>query len=162
MTKTESTQSIKTIARNKKVFFNYFVEEKHEAGIVLTGSEVKSLRLGKASIDEAFVSIDDAGRLILKNAQIAEYPNAVHFGHEARRNRFLLMHKNEINRLAASVNRKGWTIMPLELYFSGKRVKCRIGLCCGKKQHDKRDVLRDRDVKKQMDHVQKKFNARGG
>ena len=147
------------IAVNKKASFNYFLEEKFEAGIVLTGSEVKSLRQGKASISEAYVSVEEDGNLYLINATIQENPNAVFFGHKPTRPRALLLHKKEVKRLTGAVARKGDTLSPVALYFNDKGIaKLEIALATGKKLYDKRQTEKDRDWARQKASLLKSKN----
>lgn len=155
-----SGQKIKSITRNKKVHYNYFVEDTLEVGIELKGSEVKSLRAGDVSINEAFVIINEKGHLTLLNAHIKEFKFANIQNHDPVRTRRLLVRKKELSKLKAYSDQKGFTLMPLEMYFKGKWVKLKVGLCRGKKVHDKRDVKKERDARKQMDRVMKSFNKR--
>lgn len=137
--------SHKVVATNKKARHNYFIEEIHEAGIVLHGSEVKSLRSGKANIIDSHASID-GGELFLHNAYIPEYKQANRFNHQPRRPRKLLLHKNEIKKLTGKVQRQGYTLVALSVYFNAKNMaKVEIGLAKGKKQHDKRQTEKERD-----------------
>ena len=138
------------IAVNKKASFNYFLEEKFEAGLVLTGSEVKSLRFGKASITESYVSVEEDGNLYLINATIQENPNATFFGHKPTRKRALLLHKKEVKRLTGAAARKGYSIIPVAMYFNDKGIaKLEIALATGKKLYDKRQTEKDRDWSRQ-------------
>ena len=135
----------KLAAENRKARHEYYIEDTFEAGIMLTGSEVKSLRAGQANIAESYASSENE-ELWLINAYIPDYDKAAQFGHEERRPRKLLMHKREIVRLANAVNREGMTIVPLKMYFNDKGIaKLEIGLAKGKKLHDKRSTERDRD-----------------
>ena len=134
----------KTVAENRKARFNYELGEHFEAGIVLTGSEVKSLRAGKAAIAESYADARN-GEIWLVNSNIPEYRQAHHFNHAPKRPRKLLLHQRQINRLAGAVEREGMTIVPLKLYFNGKgRAKVEIALARGKKLHDKRETLKRR------------------
>lgn len=145
-----------TVADNRKAFFDYFIEEKYEAGIMLTGTEVKSLRLGQCSLKESHVG-PHQGVLSLINCHIPEYQQAGrHLQHEPRRIRKLLLHKREMNKLYGSVNREGYTIMPLRLYFDARgMVKLEIGLAKGKKLHDKRDTEKNRDWQRDKSRLMK-------
>ncbi len=136
----------KIVAENRKARHDYFITDSWEAGLVLTGTEVKSLRKGQANIAESYASFEDGG-LWLVNAYIPEYQQAGRFfQHEPRRKRKLLMQKSELHKLAISVERKGMTLVPLELYFNARgRAKLRIGLAEGKKLHDKREAAKKRD-----------------
>jgi SsrA-binding protein len=143
MAKADPTQKI--IADNRKARFNYEIGEVFEAGIALTGTEVKSLRVGKATIAESFASSRD-GELWLYNANIPEYLQANRFNHAPKRPRRLLLHKREIFKLAAAVEREGMTLVPLKLYFNPKgRAKIEIAVARGKKLHDKRETEKKRD-----------------
>ncbi len=141
-------QERKLVAENRRAKFDYFLEDSFEAGLVLTGSEVKSLRLGRANIAESYASAE--GReLVLINGYIPEYPGANRFNHEPRRPRKLLLHRRQINKLLAAVQREGRTIVPVKLFFDEKgRAKLEIALAKGKKQHDKRAAEADRDWKR--------------
>ncbi len=134
-----------TIARNKKASFNFFLEEKFEAGISLLGSEVKSLREGRVSINESYVSAED-GCLFLVNANIQEYSGSSFFQHKPTRPRRLLLHKQQLKKLLGAVAKKGYTIVPLSLYFNNKGIaKLEIALATGKKNFDKRETEKTRD-----------------
>jgi SsrA-binding protein len=133
------------IAENRKARHEYFITDSWEAGIMLTGSEVKSLRVGQTNIAESYASFEEGG-LWLINSYIAEYKGAAYFQHEPRRKRKLLMHQNEMNKLKLAIERKGMTIVPLEMYFNPKGLaKLKIGLAEGKKLHDKRETEKKRD-----------------
>ncbi len=140
----KSERRFKVVADNRKARFNYAIGETFEAGIVLTGSEVKSLRAGKATIAESYADAR-GGELWLINSNIPEYLQASRFNHAPKRARKLLMQKREINRLVGAVEREGMTIVPLKLYFNEKgRAKVEIALARGKKLHDKRETLKKR------------------
>ncbi len=135
----------KVIANNKRAYFDYFIEEELEAGIVLTGTEVKSLRNGKASIVEAHVE-EIKGELYVTGLFIPEYDQAHQFNHHPRRPRKLLLRAREIRRIMGLIQRKGYTSVPLQLYFNHKnKAKVEIGLAKGKKLHDKRETIKQRD-----------------
>ncbi len=134
----------KVVADNRRARFNYEIGETFEAGIVLTGSEVKSLRSGKATIGESYADARD-GEIWLINSNIPEYQQAGRFNHAPKRPRKLLLHQRQINRLAGAVEREGMTVVPLKLYFNDKgRAKVEIALARGKKLHDKRETLKRR------------------
>jgi len=134
----------KLVADNRKARFNYEIGETYEAGIMLTGSEVKSLRAGKATIGESYADARD-GEIWLINANIPEYLQAHRYNHLPKRPRKLLLHQRQINKLAGAVDREGMTIVPLKLYFNEKgRAKIEIALARGKKLHDKRETLKKR------------------
>ena len=135
----------KVVADNRKARFNYAIDETFEAGVALTGSEVKSLRSGKASIAEAYAATRD-GELWLMNSNITEYKQAGRFNHAPKRPRKLLLHRRQINKLIGAVEREGMTVVPLKLYFNEKgRAKVEIALAKGKKLHDKRETVKKRD-----------------
>jgi SsrA-binding protein len=135
----------KLIAENRKARHEYFITDRYEAGIALLGSEVKSLRVGQSNISESYASFEDSG-LWLINSYIAEYKGAALFQHEPRRRRKLLLHANEINKLKLAIERKGMTIVPLEIYFNARGIaKVQLGLAEGKKLHDKRETEKKRD-----------------
>jgi SsrA-binding protein len=142
-------ESGKLVAENRKARFNYEIDEKIEAGIVLTGSEVKSLRAGKANIAESYAS-NENGELYLINAHIAEYPGAARDGHEPTRHRKLLLHKREMARLLGAIQRQGMALVPLRLYFNARGIaKVQLGLGRGKKVYDKRETEKKRDWERQ-------------
>jgi SsrA-binding protein len=142
-------ESGKLIAENRKARFNYEIEEKLEAGIVLTGSEVKSLRAGRATIAEAY-AVDDRGELYLINAHISDYAGAARDGHAPTRPRKLLLHKREMARLLGAIQRQGMTLVPLRMYFNERGIaKLQLGLAKGKKLHDKRETEKKRDWDRQ-------------
>jgi SsrA-binding protein len=135
----------KLIADNRKARFNYAIGETFEAGIALTGSEVKSMRAGKASIGESYAAARD-GELWLVNANISEYKQAGRFNHAPKRPRKLLLHKRQINKLMGAIEREGMTVVPLRIYFNDRgRAKVEIALAKGKKLHDKRETEKKRD-----------------
>jgi SsrA-binding protein len=141
----KSESKNKLVADNRKARFHYAIGETFEAGVALTGSEVKSLRTGKANIAESYASTRD-GELWLLNSNISEYKQAGRFNHEPKRPRKLLLHKRQINKLIGAVEREGMTVVPLKLYFNDKgRAKIEIALAKGKKLHDKRDTEKKRD-----------------
>ena len=136
---------IKVVAENRKARFNYAIEDTVEAGVVLTGTEVKSVRGGKTTIAESYADAKD-GEIWLVNANIPEYLQANRFNHEPKRLRKLLLHKKEINRLAGAIEREGMTLIPLKMYFNERgMIKLQLGLAKGKKLHDKRDTEKKRD-----------------
>lgn len=135
----------RTVAQNRRARHDYFIEDTLEAGLVLTGSEVKSLRQNRGSINEAYAG-EQNGEVWLINAHIPEYRGASHFGHEPRRARKLLVHRRELNRLLGSVRREGYTLIPLSLYFNRRGLaKLQLGLAKGKRKVDKRHSIKERD-----------------
>ncbi|MEM6781481.1 MAG: SsrA-binding protein SmpB [Pseudomonadota bacterium] len=143
-----------TVAENKRARFDYALEDTFEAGVALVGTEVKSLRLGQASINEAYVGPKE-GEIVLFNAHIPEYQQAgKHLQHNPKRERKLLLHKREVNKLMGSVQREGYTIVPVRLYFNKNgMVKMEIALGKGKKEHDKRETIKQRDWNKQKSRI---------
>lgn len=136
----------KTVAVNKKAAFDYYFVETLEVGIALEGSEVKSVKRGDVSLRESFCHIDN-GNLELKNCQITPYAKVGAFAPDPRRNRRLLLHKTQLKRLAGKAAEKGFTIVPVKMYFKGRFVKLEIALARGKKNYEKKQVIKDRDVK---------------
>ncbi len=135
----------KVVADNRKARFSYFIEDTLEAGLMLYGSEVKSLRSGRSTIAESYAYAKD-GELFLVNSYIPEYTQASRFNHEPRRQRKLLVHKREADKLAAAIQREGMTLVPLRLYFNPKGIaKIELGIAKGKKLHDKRETEKNRD-----------------
>lgn len=157
MTKPPPDDAIVPIARNKRARHDYEILETWEAGLVLTGTEVKSLRDGRAQIGDAYAVVKD-GELWLLNAHIAPYDKGNVWNHDPVRTRKLLLHKQEIRRLIGAIERKGLTLVALELYFKHGRAKARIGLARGKKLHDKRADLKERDDQREM---QRALRVRG-
>lgn len=151
-------QEIKLIANNKKAHHDYFLEEKYEAGVELHGTEVKSLRMGKCSIKEAFVRIEK-GEVIIYGMHISPYEKGNIFNRDPRRPRRLLLHKREILRLFGLVKQQGLTLIPLSVYFKGSLVKVQVGLCRGKKLYDKREDAARRDMKREADRAFKERNS---
>lgn len=143
----------KVVAENRKARFNYEILDTYEAGLVLTGTEVKSLREGKANIAESYAS-DEGDELWLINSYLPEYLQANRFNHETRRRRKLLLSKREINRLRAAINREGMTLVPLRIYFNDRgRAKLELALARGKKLHDKRESQKERDWNRQKSRL---------
>lgn len=135
----------KLIAENRRARFDYFIEDTYEAGIVLTGTEVKALREGRATITESYASAENGGMALI-NAYIPEYAPASRFNHEPRRPRRLLLHKKEIGKLLGAVNKDGRTVVPLRLYWNDKgTAKLELAVATGKKAHDKREAVAARD-----------------
>lgn len=141
-------ESRKLIANNKKAFHDYFVDEKYEAGIVLVGTEVKSLRMGKCSVKEAFIGIDN-GEMFIYGMNISPYEKGNIFNKDPLRPRKLLVHKSEILKLSGKVKEKGITLVPLQVYFSKGKAKVEFGLCRGKKLYDKRETIAKKDYERE-------------
>ena len=147
----------KIIATNKKAYHDYFVENTIEAGIVLEGSEVKSIRQGSVNLKDSYVFIKN-GEPYLCNAHVSPYEKGGAFNPEPRRDRKLLLHKDEIRKLRAKVEQKGYTLVPLKLYFVASLVKVEVGLCRGKHTYDKKRTLMEKDVKRERERAIKNFN----
>lgn len=143
--KAKAKDNSKTISRNRKALHNYFVDEDFEVGVVLLGTEVKSLREARVQLSDAYARFEK-NELWLVNMHISPYPHATQDNHEPERPRKLLMHRRELNRLRTKVESAGYTLIPLELYFKDAHVKVKLGLCRGKKQFDKREVIRKREA----------------
>ena len=149
-------ESMKLIANNKKAYHDYFVDEKLEAGLVLHGTEVKSLRLGKCSIKEAFIRIEN-GEVWVYGMHISPYEMGNIFNKDPLRPKKLLLHKYEINKLLGKIKEKGVTLVPLQVYFKEGRAKIEMGLCRGKKLYDKRQDIAKKDQKRE---AEKEFKIR--
>lgn len=142
-----------SLASNKKAYHSYSIEDTLEAGLVLAGHEVKSVREGQASLTGAYVTIRN-GEAFLRNAYIGKYKRATNLeSYDENRERKLLLHKSEINRLIGKTKEKGLTLIPLELYTSRKRIKLKIGLAKGKKQFDKRESIKKKELKRKIDRT---------
>ncbi|RLE04893.1 MAG: SsrA-binding protein [Candidatus Aminicenantes bacterium] len=148
---------MRVIATNKKALFNYEILETYEAGVVLTGSEVKSIREGRVSLKESYAEIKD-GEVFLVNCHISPYPAANIFNHKPKRRRKLLLHKREIKRLLGRTTEKGFTLVPTKLYLNDRGiVKVELALAKGKKSHQKREAIRERDREREMRAELKKW-----
>lgn len=144
-----NVEGIKIIALNRRARFDYSVEETVECGVVLLGSEVKSLRMGKVSFPDGY-AVFERGELWLRNVHISEYTYSSIFNHDPDRPKKLLAHAHELKRLKRRVEEKGYTLVPLDFHFRNGRVKVELGLCKGKKFADKRESIKDRDVKRDL------------
>lgn len=144
-------ESIKLIANNKKAYHDYFIDEKFETGIELFGTEVKSVRMGKCSIKESFVRIDNRGEVYICGMHISPYEKGNIFNKDPLRVKKLLLHRTEINKLSAKIAEKGFTLVPLQVYFKGSLVKVEIGLARGKKLYDKRADIAKKDQKREVE-----------
>ena len=153
----DKKQSEKIIAQNKKAWHDYFVDEKYEAGIALFGTEVKSIRAGQVNLKDSYCSVKN-GELFVLGMHVSPYEKGNIFNREPRRERKLLMHKREIMKINGMLTQKGYTLVPLSLYFSGKNVKVELGLCRGKKLYDKRDSIAAKEVNREIDRKMKEFN----
>ena len=151
--------SIKLIANNKKAWHDYFVDETYEAGIELYGTEVKSVRQGHCSVKEAFIRAG-RGELFVEGMHINPYEKGNIFNKDPLRTRKLLLHRAEINKLMGKISEKGFTLIPLEVYFKGPRVKVKVGLCRGKKLYDKREDMARKEQKRELERDFKSANIR--
>lgn len=149
-------ESIKLVSNNKKAYHDYFIDEKYEAGIELFGTEVKSIRMGKCSIKEAFIKVD-RGEVYVTGMHISPYEKGNIFNKDPLRVRKLLLHKNEILKLKGKIAEKGLTLVPLQVYFKGSLVKVEIGLARGKKLYDKRADIAKKDQRRELE---KEFKVR--
>ena len=149
-------ENVKLIANNKKAFHDYFIEDKYEAGISLAGTEVKSLRQGKCSIKESFIRIEK-GEVFIYGMHISPYEKGNIFNKDPLRVKKLLLHKYEINKMAGKIAKKGYTLVPLQVYFRGSLVKVELGLAKGKKLYDKRQDIAKKDQKRE---AEKEFKIR--
>ncbi|HAF66253.1 MAG: SsrA-binding protein SmpB [Bacillota bacterium] len=140
--------NVKTVVRNRRARHDYIIEEVIEAGIALIGTEVKSLRAGRASLQDAYAQVVD-GEVFLKNAHIDQYEPAARFNHDPLRPRRLLLHKREIRKLASRVAQRGYTLVPLSIYFRDGKAKVELALARGKKSYDKREAIRERDLERE-------------
>ena len=148
---------IKLIATNKKAKFNYHIDKEYEAGIVLVGSEVKSMREGRVSFQDAYADIRN-GELFLRQLHISPYEYAYNANHEALRTRKLLLHRYEIKKLYAKMKERGYSLVPLKIYFKNDKIKVLLGLGKGKKLYDKRESIKQKDVPRDMDRIRKKYS----
>ena len=149
-------ENVKLIANNKKAFHDYFIEDKYEAGISLAGTEVKSLRQGKCSIKESFIRIEK-GEVFIYGMHVSPYEKGNIFNKDPLRVKKLLLHKYEINKMAGKIAEKGYTLVPLQVYFRGSLVKVELGLAKGKKLYDKRQDIAKKDQKRE---AEKEFKIR--
>ena len=141
----------KTVAQNRKARHDYFIIDAYECGIVLTGTEIKSVRAGNLNLKDSYASLDSKGELWLEGVHISPYEKGTYYNHEPERDRKLLMHKNELIRLRSKIREKGLTLVPLSVYIKdNKRAKVELGLVKGKTSYDKRDALAERDAKRDM------------
>jgi SsrA-binding protein len=155
MSKPAETAAVKVIATNRKASHEFVIHERVEAGLVLVGSEVKSLRDAKVVIQDGWAAIEK-GEGWLYGVQINEYPWANRWNHEIKRKRKLLLNKNELGKLGVKTRERGYTLVPLQMYWKGARVKVELGLCTHKKLHDKREAKRAQDDQREMDRAAKR------
>lgn len=152
MNQLEKQTAIKIIADNRKARHDFLIHESYETGIVLTGTEVKSLRAGKANLKDGYAKIENS-EIMLHNVHISPYDAGNRFNHEPLRTRKLLMHRSEINKLIGKTKEKGYTLVPLKLYFAHGMAKLQLGLATGKKNYDKRQDMAERDAKREVDRA---------
>ncbi len=156
----EQKKGQKIIAQNKKAWHDYFVDEKYEAGVALTGTEIKSVRAGAVNLKDSYCSFEN-GEIFAVGVHISPYEQGNRFNHQPLRDKKLLMHRKEILKLAGRVQQKGFSVIPLSLYFSGSYVKMEIGLCRGKKLYDKRESDAERQADRTMERHLKDRNYEG-
>jgi SsrA-binding protein len=152
-----NSEFIKIIATNKKARHNYQIDSEYEAGIVLVGTEVKSIREGRVSFQDAYADIKN-GEIFLRQLHISPYKYAYYSNHESHRTRKLLLHNYEIKKLWSKIKERGYTLVPLKIYFKNDKIKVLIGLGRGKKLYDKRESIKQKDVKRDLDRERKKYS----
>jgi SsrA-binding protein len=148
----KSNPEVKVVARNRKAYHDYTIEDTFEAGIALIGSEIKSIRAGRVNLRDGYAVVED-GEVWMYNVHIAPYDPASRYGHEPRRKRKLLLHKREIARLARRVQEKGYTLVPVSLYIRGNLAKVELALARGKRQYDKRAALAEREARRRAERA---------
>ncbi|MCL1791168.1 MAG: SsrA-binding protein SmpB [Peptococcaceae bacterium] len=153
-------EGIKVISENRRARHDYFIEDKVEAGIILTGTEIKSIRAGRVNLKDGYAEVAD-GEMWLNAVHISPYEQGNRFNHEPLRQRKLLLHRKEIIKLAAAVQKQGMTLIPLKLYLTRGMAKIEIGLCKGKKLYDKRQDVAERDAKRDIERSVRDKNFRG-
>ena len=151
-----SEAPIKVIATNRKARHDYHILDRYEAGMVLQGTEVKSLREGKVNMQDGFCTHKD-GHMMLIGVHISPYTHGTHFNHDPRRDRILLLHRREIEKLRKASELKGYTLVPLKMYFKRGRAKVEIGVARGKKLYDKRQDIAERETKRRLDRIQREY-----
>ena len=152
-------EPIKIIAENRKARHNYFIDDRFEAGMVLKGTEVKALRMGRCNLKDAYARIKN-GEVFLHQVHIGEYPFAYYGNHDPLRPRKLLLHKHEIMRLYAKVNEKGLALIPLRVYFKNGKAKVTLAVARGKRKYDKRETIRRRDEKRDLDRQRRHYGVK--
>lgn len=157
----EETTEIKVVSTNRKAYHDYSIEDTIEAGLVLIGSEIKSVRAGQVNLRDSYATIDDNGEVWMLGVHIAPYDPASRFGHEPRRSRKLLLHKRQIARLTSRVQEKGYTLVPLRMYLRGNRAKVELALARGKRQYDKRATIAKREDERRVRRALRE-HERGG
>ncbi len=146
------TEEVKVVARNKKAYHDFFIEEKYEAGIELMGTEVKSIRNSRVNLREGYIKVEN-GELLLYNVHVSTYEQGNRYNHDPLRTRKLLMHRREINRLFGKVKEKGYTLVPLQMYIKKGLIKVEVGLARGKKKHDKREVIAEKTAQREIERA---------
>lgn len=147
---TKNAPTARLIQQNKKAYFDYFIEETFEAGIALVGSEVKSIKLGKVNLKDAYCSLDK-GEIFLRNCFVTSYEKGSFFNKDEKRPRKLLLHRYEINKLTGKIKEKGYTLIPTKIYFARGKVKVEIALAKGKHNYDKRASIKDKEIKRTVE-----------
>lgn len=155
-----SEEGVKIVCRNRRARYLYRIETRLEAGMVLQGSEAKSLRAGQADLSDAYATFE-GGELWLRNAHIAEYANAGYANHEPKRTRKLLMHRKELTRLRVKLSERGYTLVPLSIYFRGGYAKVELGLARGRRKVDRRESVRERDAERERRREEREATRRG-
>lgn len=150
---------MKIIAENRKAYHDYFVEDTYEAGIVLVGCEVKSIRLGAVNLRDSFAVIKN-GEVFVVGMHIAPYKMGSYYNADSKRNRKLLLNKSEIRKLKAKVEQKGYTLVPIKIYFKDALVKVELGVCKGKELHDKRETIKRKEESRKLDRIKKEYNVK--
>ncbi len=148
---------MKLIAENRKAYHDYFVEDTYEAGIVLVGCEVKSIRQGAVNLRDSFAVIKN-GEVFVVGMHVAPYKMGSYYNADSKRNRKLLLNKSEIRKLKAKVEQKGYTLIPLKIYFKDALVKVELGVCKGKELHDKRETIKRKEEDRKLDRIKKEYN----
>lgn len=148
---------MKLIAENRKAYHDYFVEDTYEAGIVLVGCEVKSIRQGAVNLRDSFAVIKN-GEVFVVGMHVAPYKMGSYYNADSKRNRKLLLNKSEIRKLKAKVEQKGYTLIPLKIYFKDALVKVELGVCKGKELHDKREAIKRKEEDRKLDRIKKEYN----
>ncbi|MCG8473521.1 MAG: SsrA-binding protein SmpB [Desulfobacterales bacterium] len=148
-------KSIRSIANNKKARFNYEITDQYEAGLVLVGSEVKSLRDGAVNLKESYCKVSEKGEIFVHQMHISQYPFSFHSNHDPSRPRKLLLNRREIKKITDMLTLKGCSLIPLSIYIKGSRIKMKVGIGRGKKLHDKRQTLKERDAKLEVSRMNK-------
>jgi len=146
----KETPGIKVVSTNRKAYHDYSIEDTIEAGLVLIGSEIKSVRAGQVNLRDSYATIDDNGEVWMLGVHIATYDPASRFGHEPRRSRKLLLHKRQIARLTSRIQEKGYTLIPLRMYLRDNRAKVELALARGKRQYDKREAIAEREDERRV------------